>query len=263
MSHFPPMLWRVFFLLGLSGSVLGQGSLGGDQSNCTAYPFTDLGCYADSDNGAHAAFTFTISSNPNSPFYYPGFQGPITPRTCQTACRGHGFEYAGAYKGTICYCASTFPNPSAGDTTQDGPGPYLGSNPPVTTSSSKCQAACSGDSSQVCGGSAAIEVYQDPSFRNAPTAGMAQNYGYIGCFTYTPPGPLYVTLETNSTASCASYCGQLGYPYMGRSGFDSQSNQLTCGCGSEVQTGNQVDDSYCNYFCSGPTNAVYVLCPRR
>jgi hypothetical protein len=29
----------------------------------------------------------------------------------------------------------------------------------------------------------------------------------------------------------------------------------TCGCGTEIQTGNQVDESNCNLYCNGSTNA--------
>jgi len=250
------MRGSAFSFLAFAAAAAAQGSLGGSQTSCSAaQAFASLGCYADSDNGAHAAFTWLLNSNANSVFYYPPYAGSLTPQICQTACRGHGFRYAGTYGGGSCYCSTDLPNPAAADYAQAGPGFILGKNPGATTAASNCQTPCTGDTSQYCGGSNAMQIYEDPSFTTDPNAAQDVNYVYSGCFSYTAPGPLYVTIPTDNTGDCASYCGALGYPIMGRSGFDSQSQASTCGCGSEVQTGNQVDDNRCDYYCDGRTNA--------
>ena len=244
---------------GLITSAFGQGTLGGDQSSCTGTnaTFVHSGCYADADNDLHMAYKFLISSDPNSIAYYPTFStASMTVESCTEACRGHGFEFAAPYNGTDCYCGSQLPDSEAQISTADGPAPNTGNNPGATTSPSACSLLCPGSSTETCGGPAAADVYVDPSFSSSSAAAAAQNFLYLGCFTNTRPGPLFVSLETPATSDCAAYCGQLSFSYMGRSGYNSQTSTATCACGTEVQTGNQVDESYCSYYCNGSTNAL-------
>ena len=66
-----------------------------------------------------------------------------------------------------------------------------------------------------------------------------------------------MTLDTPSTSNCAAYCGQLGYAYAGRSGSGNgniektANSPSTCGCGSELHTGTQVDANKCDNLCEG------------
>lgn len=200
-----------------------------------------------------------LSSNPNSVYYYPSYSGSITVESCQSACRGHGFRYAGLYDSASCFCGADLPNPGAQASTVDGVAAAQGSAPGTIASTSTCHVTgqmCAGNSTEFCGSSTATDIYEDTSFSNSSTVRAAENFYYIGCFSNVAPGPLYVTLETPATSDCASYCGELGYTYMGRSGFNSETATSTCGCGTEVQTGNQVDESLCNYSCEGDTDAA-------
>jgi hypothetical protein len=267
------MNWRVWCFISLLFviSASAQGSLGGSQASCGSdNAFEHLGCYADSDNGPHAGFTFLLSSDPNSVNYYPFYNGSLTPQVCQDGCRSHGFKFAGLYNGINCYCSTLLPNPSAKASTIQGIGSPGGSKPGTSTSSSTCEPPgkyCSGDSNQFCGSSNAIDVYSDPSIDFTADEEQALHYTYLGCFRSVSPGPFFAVLETTSTADCASYCGLLGYTYMGRNGIDydpsrgtsSDSVEKTCGCGSEVRTGIQVDESYCNFYCNGSIHASYVF----
>ena len=247
-------------------SVHGQGYVGGSQSSCSAsQKFTYLGCYSNADNGPNAGFTWQLSSDPHSPNYYPGYDGHLTPTICSTGCRGHGFKYASLSSQTNCFCSADFPNPTAQDSTTAGPGLPQGQNPGNSADVSVCHVSghgCSGDSAQFCGSAAGSDVYVDNTIPHGDSDRQASNYLYIGCFSKTPPGPFYAFLETTSSADCAAYCGLLGYSFMGRDGFDSdaQGNSnngyATCGCGSEIQTGDQVDESFCSFGCDGSTNAL-------
>lgn len=256
-----------------------QGSLGGSQASCTtAQAWKYYACYTgmlyhrnscyrctcaltlttDVQNGAHASFTWLLSSSATSPNYYPGYTGSLTPAVCTTGCRGHGFPYAALYNGTQCYCGTRIPSRQPGTSAQSGYGSTSGTRPGGVATLSNCQVenvTCSGDSTQYCGGNAAAAVYLDPSFTTGTTATGSSNYAYVGCFTDTSPGALYATISTDNTTSCENYCGSLGYPLAGRSGFDSDSGLATCGCGTELQTGNQAAESQCNYRCSGGTGA--------
>jgi len=61
----------------------------------------------------------------------------MTPQLCRTSCQG--FTYFGVEYGGECYCGNTFP-----------------SRTPI---SSACTMACAGDSTQICGGSNALNMY--------------------------------------------------------------------------------------------------------
>ena len=90
-------------VLGLTSAVLGQGSVGGDQSVCSAsQAFTYAGCYGDDQNGPHAGFDWQFSTSATDVKTYPGWNGSMTAVYCQTVCRGHGFKYAALY-GNECY----------------------------------------------------------------------------------------------------------------------------------------------------------------
>lgn len=251
----------IAILLSLGSTALAQGSIGGSQASCAnAAPWVYRGCYADAfDNSAtrHAGFTWQLSSTTSSTNYYPGYTGLITVSFCQLACRGHGFRFAALYYGSECYCASSFPNPQAAANTTNGPGP----NPPNTNTpvaDSSCNVVCAGGgaSTQTCGGLTFAAVYEDPSFSQDLSFQSAGYYLYLGCYQTTSPGNLFVSIKTNSTVSCETYCGQLGYPYSARTGSNVVDSP-SCSCGTEIQSGFQATaDSRCAQACSGPGGIV-------
>ncbi len=246
-------------LLCFAAQAFAQGSAGGSQASCSAaQSFVSKGCYDDTNNGVHVGFTFQPSSDPNSEKYYPGFSGSVTVDMCKMACRGHGFEWTALYSGTECFCGAKFPspNPPSSGSTSGGVGNPSGNNPGLQSSASQCSSPCAGNSSQICGGSTATRLYFDPSFTNSTAlAGAASNYNYLGCYNNVNPGPMYVSIETTDTISCVRYCAALGYPYSSRSGFDSQTTSNTCGCGTEIQSGLQISESNCAYYCNGSATA--------
>lgn len=246
-------------ILPIASLVVGQGSQGGSQASCSAaQSWVYQACYASDANGPHVAFTWQLSSNPTSPNYYPGFNNAVTPQICQTGCRGHGFVYAALWNSSSCYCGVKIPTALPGSTAQGGPGGYTGYRPGSIVAASNCNVTgfpCSGDPNQYCGSSTAAAVYLDPSIDRTTSYKTSDYYNYAGCFTDVSPGPLYAKIQTDNSVSCSNYCGQLGYPMSGRSGYDSQTSLATCGCGTEVQTGNQVNDTLCNFKCSGTTGA--------
>lgn len=247
-------LGSLLFLLRFISISIAQGSYGGSQSSCTdLQAWVSKGCYSDDDNGRHVNFNWLLSSNPQSQNYYPGFSGSMTVDICLKACRGHGFRYAALYYGTECWCASVFPNPDppSNGITSGGSGSPKGNNPGVATSGSNCNSKCNGDltQTQFCGSGSASNVYEDPSYTYSAASQSASKYLYLGCFSNINPGVAYQTLRTTDTASCQDYCSKLGYPFSSRSGPDSDTGSYNCGCGTEVQTGLQLDESRCSFNC--------------
>ena len=242
-----------------AATTFAQGSAGGEQSSCSAsQAWVSKGCFDTTNNGLHAGFDWQLSSSTSDANYYPGFTGSssMTTETCLQACRGHGFKWAATFSGSDCYCAPQFPLATNPSSTNSGPGTPLGSSPGTPASSTACTSSCMGNSSEYCGGGDAANIYFDPSFSNDTAKASDPNqYSYVGCFSDVSPGPLYMTIETTSTADCTQYCGKVGYSFAGRSGIDSQSGTATCGCGSEIQAGYQIDESNCSNYCNGTAGA--------
>ena len=253
--------------LGFVSPVAAQGSVGGSQASCAGSQnnWQQMGCYSTGNTGRHANFNWMLQQNQNDPKYYPGFTGSgnMSKEICQLSCRGHGFKYMGLFYGIECYCSAIFPalDPPNGNNAASGPGNPEGSNPTLAVAQSNCQSTCSGNSSEYCGGGDAAEIYMDPSFPTDPSAGAVSNYKYLGCYNNISPGPMYITIGTPDTPTCVKYCGQLGYPYAQRSGNNANTG-TTCGCGTEIQSGYQIDESYCSANCDGTTGTSVSLEPK-
>lgn len=252
-------LCSFLYLSRFISNILAQGSYGGSQTTCSdTQAWISKGCYGDTENGRHVNFNWQLSSDPQSPQYYPGYSGLVTVDFCQKACRGHGFRYAALYYGSECYCASTFPNPDPPSTgiTSGGSGTPKGTNPGVAVAPTNCDSKCAGNPTQFCGSGSASNVYEDPSYTYSAASQSASKYLYMGCFSNINPGVSYTTIRTTDTPSCQNYCSKLGYPYSSRSGVDSDTGSFNCGCGTEVQSGYQIDESRCSFRCDGSGGAA-------
>jgi len=87
----------------------------------------------------------------------------LTPAKCRDACRGYTF--AGVEFGEQCFCGNVPPLP------------------PMLKPSSECNMPCSGDSSQICGGFARINIYttDSPDFDPQCKAGFRKFEGERNC----------------------------------------------------------------------------------
>ena len=250
---------RVLAALCFAATAAAQGNVGGSQASCSAdQAWVSQGCYDDYNNGRHAGFTWQLAPNTGDPKYYPGFvDGNMTVDICRLACRGHGFRWLALFYGTECYCSVNFPLATNPSSTTDGPQTPPGNAPNSQTSESACDATCNGDRSQICGGGGAASLYYDPSFKDlTPATQTPDNYAYVGCFNYAPGGPSYIQLKTTSTSACSTYCGLIGYPFSFRSNSDDHTDDYSCGCGTEIQTGFQQPESACDLYCNGTHGAT-------
>jgi hypothetical protein len=93
--------------------------------NVTTSSFTNGGCVADNNNNVRTLPVPITSSN------------SMTPASCKASCVG--YTYYGVEYGQECWCGNTF---AAG-----------------TVVSYSCSYACTGDSTQICGGSNALNMY--------------------------------------------------------------------------------------------------------
>ena len=74
---------------------------------------------------------------------------------CITFCNSTGYAYAGLQEGIRCVC--------------------MNEHPMTKTTPERCDMACYGDGSKLCGGQWTMDVHQNPHYHSS-------NLTYIGCF---------------------------------------------------------------------------------
>ncbi|WWC65393.1 uncharacterized protein I303_108011 [Kwoniella dejecticola CBS 10117] len=161
------------------------------------------------------------------------WSGTVTPQSCINGCSELGYAYAGVENGKSCYCGNT---------------PQLTQRLPV----SQCSSACTGNSTAVCGGPNAMDLYTTNSSTTTPAQVKAKKpVGYLGCFQDSGSNiafPNYYSYTVNpmSVEICKQSCIELGYTYAG------VENGNQCRCGNNVPTTTQyVASTNCNKVCSG------------
>ncbi|KAK7902952.1 hypothetical protein LTR67_002598 [Exophiala xenobiotica] len=174
--------------------------------------------------------------------------GSMTIDQCAFAAQAMNLEYFGLEYASQCLGGSVLNSAST----------ILASN--------KCNMACAGNSTQTCGGSNAISLYNNtlyvkptnPNPVNVPNQSGSQ-YGYVGC--YSEPlgarvlgsnaqfGSSQTTTATLTVEVCAAYCFAKGYAWMGV----EAGNQCFCN-GAGVINGAVLSpggDADCNMGCVG------------
>ncbi|KAL8950733.1 MAG: hypothetical protein Q9183_007508, partial [Haloplaca sp. 2 TL-2023] len=114
----------------------------------TCVDLDSTGCYTDSASKRVLTGRATASRE-------------MTQQACANYCSG--WTYWGVEYGSQCYCGNAF------------------SNPTTSTPASDCSFKCSGDATQVCGGTGRMSLFKSskPSASNATIPG----YSYTGCYT--------------------------------------------------------------------------------
>lgn len=153
-----------------------------------------------------------------------------TLESCTALCQSYGFHVAGAEYGSECYCGN-----------YDAPSNAL--------SSGQCNMACAGDTTEICGGPNAINVFYNPNVVSStivlPTGWT--EYGVVA----EGDGGRALTYQlwagsTNTIESCVNGCAALGYSVAGA----EYSAECYCGNGFSNGGGTLLDDSSAFMACS-------------
>lgn len=166
--------------------------------NATVYAgnMTLQGCYSD-DTSARTLTYLAYASQNN------------TIELCTQTCVAAGYTIAGVEYGTQCYCGSTL----------SGAADYV--------IAAACTMPCAGNSSEICGGEARINIYSNgtPSQLSAPgqpdsvtDAAANVDYDYYNCYSEATSSRALSAKSYSDTVnmtleSCASFCS--GYQYFG------------------------------------------------
>ncbi|KAK9776481.1 hypothetical protein SCAR479_06804 [Seiridium cardinale] len=170
-----------------------------------------------------------------------------TPYFCTDTCRAHGFKYAATWD-RQCRCGMALQS-SVKD---------LGSAQPDDSLCTDAGSFCPGDRRENCGTNQGARIWVDPSFQEEsllpdPSI-LAAQYNVLGCFYQPnlPSGDASVTTTTqSSTATCFTYCADLGYPLTFMVPLGSGSVKCSCGqdFGVESRSYLDVSNQYCSTAC--------------
>lgn len=209
--------------------------------------WNSLGCYVD----ANTLSNKTSKAGGTS----------LTVDTCESACFGDKYQYAGVKAGTDCWCGS-----------------FVGSS--WTANQTDCNIPCGGNSTQICGGKSVFNVFEaktkdtlppagtptpwpsntvstsaTTSTTRAPTSSAVPTWQAVGCYKDLYPATNR-TLKTQGSVSdssqtpqnCQATCLKLGTLYAG------VENGRECWCGNEIQSpanNTAVAESDCKTPCTG------------
>lgn len=179
------------------------------------------GCYQEG-NGKLALQGYSTSSN------------SMTVPMCKSYCNQLGYTMAGLRNGNQCYCDSVF---NGGQLLPD----------------SQCSTPCAGNSTQFCGNSYTLSLYNS----NATTYGAAEataahQSGWQGCYASTLVSTKQAYVDYQYTATndltpdfCKSTCAYFGYSYA------ALGAGYSCNCGNTLIQTNRMPDVNCNSACRG------------
>ncbi|EIN04521.1 galactose oxidase [Punctularia strigosozonata HHB-11173 SS5] len=204
-----------------------------------------LGCYNDSTANR-------VLGNPAAPV------GAVTVETCTTACFNAGFPLAGMEYADECYCDAAIENGGA------------------PTPLGDCDMTCAGNSTEFCGGSNRLNVYNYTGTdlpprtpgnnggggggggnNGAPVfpvlSGLPSGWTYAACYVDNANGRVFTTeLNDNPTLTvegCINSCRSQNFTLAGMEFADQ------CFCGNTLVNGATVatDPTTCNMGCAGNT----------
>eukprot|EP01064_Diplonema_japonicum_P039206 TRINITY_DN977_c0_g5_i1.p1 TRINITY_DN977_c0_g5~~TRINITY_DN977_c0_g5_i1.p1 ORF type:complete len:2288 (+),score=451.00 TRINITY_DN977_c0_g5_i1:87-6950(+) len=179
------------------------------------HPPALVGCFHDSINDRVFALAFQNDKT--------------TATDCQGVCRHNGYNYAGLEFSTECYCGNSVA--TARHTLQ-----------------AECDMNCAGNSSQECGGTGRLQVYEVVDLADPvhPTPEVMGCYKDSGSNRRLPV--LAWDHDDTTQEACIESCRHNNYAFAGLQ-FGRQ-----CFCGNTLSTSTRTADSECNTPCSGMTS---------
>ncbi|OBT48309.1 hypothetical protein VE00_01254 [Pseudogymnoascus sp. WSF 3629] len=146
------------------------------------------GCFNDSVNARALTSKFVV-------------QSAATIESCQALCLKNSLPLAGLEHGTQCLCGSMISN-------------Y------AVSGQSGCNNICSGNASEICGGTSRISIYNYTSFVPPVLAANIGNYVLQGCYTdsvanRTLKGYVFTNTTSMTQELCINTCKAKAYAYAG------------------------------------------------
>jgi hypothetical protein len=132
-------------------------------------PWNYVGCYNDQ-----------IHDPSTLPFDTFGPFNNMTVELCISSCKGNGYRYAGLEYYGSCYCGNAIQGPPADP--------------------SQCNAPCTGNTAETCGGANTLSIWEDPTFLPVNPSTIS-DYVSLGCYTEASNNNRALIFQQNITSS--------------------------------------------------------------
>ena len=158
----------------------------------------------------------------------------MTVESCQAFCNTNNYGLAGVEYGHECYCGNALQSYSA-----------LGFT--------GCNMACSGNTSEICGGRSRISVYNLTTYVPPTTVKSVGTYVSQGCYLEATTGrllsgPSYTNKTGMTVESCVAFCAGQKIPLA----YAGVEYAQECYCAASLPaTAVMTDASSCNMLCTG------------
>ncbi len=190
----------------------------GQTINSWAY----LGCANETAPRALSGASFTNSTG-------------MTVEACQSFCSSPKINYglAGIEYGQECFCGNGLQNYAA-------------------VGQTGCNMACKGNTSEICGGSSRLSVYNLTTYVPPTTVKQVGSYVFQGCYKEATTGRAlsgasYINATAMTVESCVNYCQAAGANYAGV----EYSKECFCGSSIASTATAAASNSSCNMLCAG------------
>ncbi|KAI1374179.1 WSC-domain-containing protein [Hypoxylon crocopeplum] len=187
---------------------------------------TYLGCYTDSGSDGRTLAKASYASD------------SMTVDSCALYCQAKNYALFGVEYSRECYCGNT-PKTSA-----------------ILSAEGDCNMACKGNSTQMCGGSSRVSIWNNTVYVGTHNLATVSGYAYLGCYTEGRSGRALGrgTRASDSTTDakmtvqkCASYCAGKGYSYMGV----EYSQECYCNNEGPLNGATKASEGDCSMTCNG------------
>jgi len=158
----------------------------------------------------------------------------MTVESCQAFCNTNNYGLAGLEFGKECFCGNALQTYSAIG--------YTG-----------CNMACSGNASEICGGSSRLSVYNLTTYVPPTTVKSVGTYVSQGCYKEASTGrllsgPTYTNKTGMTVESCVAFCAGQKTPQ----NYAGVEYAQECYCGTSLpSTAIAAAASNCNMLCTG------------
>ncbi|QIW96711.1 hypothetical protein AMS68_002229 [Peltaster fructicola] len=196
--------------------------------------WSSLGCYSDTQSNR----TLGLAAH---------FGEYVSDTNCQYQCQQLGYAYAGTEYSGQCYCDNKINS--------------LASKKP----DSDCNMACTGDSTQPCGGPDRLNLFWNGTVTNAPpkivpiVSPGSGDFSSVGCYTDDVNArALAKKLDTaggasrTTAATCIDACNNANYTLAGV----EYGNECYCGNTVSNNQGLATDQGTCNMACNGDASTL-------
>lgn len=162
----------------------------------------------------------------------------MTTASCQNFCTTgkNNYLYSGLEHGGECFCGTDLRSFSQ---------PGLG----------KCNTACSGNSTEICGGAGGLSLWRNTQYKPPTTPARVGGYVSYGCFS-DPTNPRvlkdshYADTSNMTVENCVGYCSKKSSSYV----YAGLEYGQECWCGAQLgSTAVNTTMSSCSMVCTGNT----------